>query len=207
MSDRTLKMIKDIEEVEGEDPVKGKWYVPMKDDSVVWFDASSIAVGVVVEVGGVKVEDTTCLRKKTDANHINVAELEAVMKGMNLPLQWELKNTEVKTDSATVLAWVESVIMKESRIWTKGAAEMLIKSRLGILEDIIKEFHLQVRASLVSEEANKANVLIRVRKACSKIPRDAAKEYAMCNVEDGGIKKLHEMYHMGVERMLIWPGR
>lgn len=44
------------------------------------------------------------MRKKTDANHINVTELKAVMKGINLSLQWQLKNTEVKTDSATVLA-------------------------------------------------------------------------------------------------------
>ena len=34
---------------------------------------------------------------------------------------------KVKTDSVTIMTWFESVIMVESRMWTKGAAQMLIK--------------------------------------------------------------------------------
>lgn len=71
-----------------------------------------------------------------------------------------------------------------------------------IQEDVTKEFYLQVRANLVSLETNKADVMKRMRKACIKIYLDAANEYAMCNFEDRGIKKLPEMDHMGVERKL-----
>lgn len=103
--------------------MRGKRHIPKVDDGVVWCDANSIAMRVILEVGGVKAEDAAWLRKKTDVNHINVAQLEAVMKGIHLALQWELKNIEVKTDPATILAWVESVITKENRTQTKGAAE------------------------------------------------------------------------------------
>ena len=73
------------------------------------------------EVGGIRTGDAAWLRKKTDVNHVNVAKLEELMKGINLAL---------KLDSATVSAWVESVIMKESRTETKGVAEVLVKQQL-----------------------------------------------------------------------------
>ena len=45
-----------------------------------------------MEVGGTIVEDATWLRKTTDYNHVNVAELEAVLKGVNLALWWGFKS-------------------------------------------------------------------------------------------------------------------
>jgi len=45
--------------------------------------ASSLALGVVHEVGGHAVEDGTWLRHY-DASHINMAELDAAVKGINL---------------------------------------------------------------------------------------------------------------------------
>ena len=39
---------------------------------------------VILEVGGVKEENVAWLRKKTNTNHINVAELEALMKGVEV---------------------------------------------------------------------------------------------------------------------------
>ena len=36
------------------------------------------------EIGGIVAEDGTWMRKKDDYNHINVAELEAVLKGVNV---------------------------------------------------------------------------------------------------------------------------
>ena len=49
----------------------------------VWCDASSIALGVVLEIDGNSVEDAAWLRKKDDFAHINLAELNAVLKGIN----------------------------------------------------------------------------------------------------------------------------
>ena len=75
-----------LQEVRLEDPVKGFWHVDRNAPVVIWTDASSVAMGVVVEVGNVIVEDACWLRKATDCLHINVAELEAVGRGINLAL-------------------------------------------------------------------------------------------------------------------------
>ena len=105
MSDGTLKMMKDIiKEAKREDSVRGKWYVLKVDEGIVWCDVSSISTVVVFEVEGVRVEDAGWLRKKTGADRINVAELEVLVKGVNLALKWELRNIDVKTGSVTVLA-------------------------------------------------------------------------------------------------------
>ena len=69
---------------------------------VVWCHASNIAKGVVLEIDNVEVEVATWLRKKDDFGHINIAELDVVLKDVNLALKWGLQEIEVCTDSATV---------------------------------------------------------------------------------------------------------
>ncbi|XP_067932754.1 uncharacterized protein [Watersipora subatra] len=65
-----------------EDPVRGPWHVRPNGSVVVWTDASSLGLGVAVEVDGSIVEDVSWLRKESDHSHINVAELEAVRRGI-----------------------------------------------------------------------------------------------------------------------------
>lgn len=72
----------------------------------VWSDASSLAMGTVLEIGGVDVEGAAWLRKENDATHINVAELEAVNRGINLALKWNSKKLNLLTDSVTVYGWL-----------------------------------------------------------------------------------------------------
>ena len=47
---------------------------------------------------------------------------------------------------------------------TKGAAEIFVKRRLGILKTLIQEFGLTLTVRLVKLEENKADTLTRVRK-------------------------------------------
>ena len=62
---KTLKVIQEIlVDVEKEDPVTGAWHIPETKIGVVWCDASSIATGMVMEIGGLVAEDATWLRKK-----------------------------------------------------------------------------------------------------------------------------------------------
>ena len=58
-----------------------------KNDPVhrLWVDASSLALGVAVVMDRHIVEDTSWLQKE-DSCHINMAELDAVIKGLNLVL-------------------------------------------------------------------------------------------------------------------------
>ena len=41
-----------VEEVRRDDPVRGVWTVPKVDSGVVWCDASDLAMGAVLEIGG-----------------------------------------------------------------------------------------------------------------------------------------------------------
>ena len=84
------------------DPVGGKWEVPKQTSGRVWCDASSLAVGVCIEINGSIMEDNSWLRKVDDSTHINVAELDSVIKGINMCILWGLTSIEVMSDSATV---------------------------------------------------------------------------------------------------------
>ena len=51
-----------------------------------WVDTSSLATGVVLERFGTVLEDAYWLRLKNDAQHINLVEFDATLKGLNLAL-------------------------------------------------------------------------------------------------------------------------
>lgn len=54
-------------------------------------------------------------------------ELDATIKGVNMALKWRLNDMEIRTDSATVLSWIGSVITEKQKVQTKGATEMIIQ--------------------------------------------------------------------------------
>lgn len=196
---RTMKVMQEVlAEVKKEDPVNGAWHIPEVSTGVVWCDASNVATGVVVEIGGVVAEDATWLRKSDDFNHINIAELDAVLKGVNLAIKWRLTNIEIRTDSATVLSWVNSTVEESGRIRTKGAGEVIIKRRLGMLRELMSELKLQIKAVFVPSERNKADALTRIKKQWLIEKEEAP----ICCLGIGEIKELHDMHHMGVERTL-----
>ena len=137
VGEEALSMLREVvDRVKRDDPVRGRWFVPPQGTGVVWCDASSMGLGVLLEIGGSTVEDASWLRKKEDYSHINVAELEALLKGINLALKWDLRNIELMTDSATVYGWVQITLSEERRVRTKGAAEMVVKRRLGVLKSL-----------------------------------------------------------------------
>ena len=204
VGDRTIAMVREmLDRVKRDDPVKGSWAVPKTSSGLIWCDASSIAMGVLVEKDNMVVEDAAWLRKKTDFNHINVAELEAVLKGVNLGLKWGLKQMDLMTDSAAVYGWVKLILTGDKRVRTKGAAEMIVKRRLGILKDLVEEFDLRVNINLVSTLKNKADVLTRVKK--NWLHREDDDENDDRDVCAGAmdLRKVHDMHHMGVERSLF----
>ena len=69
-----------------ENSVKGWWDVAGEEVSV-WEDVSSLAYEVVLEVDDQVIEDLSWLRKDNTI-HINMAELDAVIKELNLALTW-----------------------------------------------------------------------------------------------------------------------
>ena len=158
------KLVEVRNRIRSDDPVKGAWTVPHQDSGIVWCDASNIAMGAMLEIGGVMVEDRAWLRKANDFNHINVAELDSVSRGFNMAVDWGLKELQIKTDSATVRSWVQLTLSEERPIKTKGAAEVLVKRRLGTLKTLIDELGMKVSVELVVSHENRADVLTRVPK-------------------------------------------
>ena len=108
------RMIQEIiAEVRKEDPVKGEGNIWRSQEGVIWCDTSSLALGALLEIGGVTAEDAAWLRKRDDSAQINVAELDATMKGINLTLKWGLQEVEIGTDLATVASWIKLEVSGE----------------------------------------------------------------------------------------------
>ena len=154
-------LVEVTERVRQSDPVRGRWDVCGDDEAHLWVDASSVAIGVALEVGGSVIEDGAWLRT-SDVTHINMAELDAVVKGLNLALTWGFQKIILYTDSATVHRWISDGLTGKTRLRTKAASEMLIRRRVEIVTSLVKEYQLQLSVELVQSEANKADVLTRV---------------------------------------------
>ena len=81
-------MIKEVlTRVRKEDPARGKWCVDGQALSI-WVDTSSLATGVSLVYDGVVVEDAFRLRPAKDSQHIDLTEIDTIIKGMNLAILW-----------------------------------------------------------------------------------------------------------------------
>ena len=110
----------------------------------------------------------------------------------------------LKTDSTTMVSWVKSIVTNKRRVKTKGAAERLVKWRLGKLGDLIQEFRLKLQLSFVPSEKNKADVLTRVRKTWLRVPERLVEGVVAANYSENlDSSELHDMHHMGVNRTLF----
>ena len=152
-----------MEKLNANDPVKGIWSVSSGGKGTVWCDASNLAIGVSIEIDGQQVEDG-CWLRRDERNHINVAELDGVIRGISCGVKWKIKDMCVVTDSATVYGWVKSIISNSKRPKVCGLGEMLIRRRLGMIAELIELYELDVQLKLVKSEYNLADKLTRVPK-------------------------------------------
>ena len=196
-----------VEEVRTSDPVRGRWDVE-GTRATLWVDASSLALGAALEVNGHVVEDA-CWLRKDEAAHINMAELDALIKGLNLALAWQLKDIDIKTDSAAVHQWVADGLTGRNRLKTKAANEMLIRRRVAIVVALVEEYKLRVTVSLVPSRENKADSLTRVPEKWLR--RGEVPHAAGAVVEDSAFERVkkvhHEAGHPGVRRTLYFARR
>ena len=108
------------------DPVEGIWCMGGKKITV-GVEASSAATGVALETNGTFIEDACWLRPTNDPQHINLAELKAGLKGVNLALQWEATVLHLVTDSACVHRWISDTLTGKARVNTRAACEILVR--------------------------------------------------------------------------------
>ena len=118
----------------------------------MWVDASSLATGILLEVAGDVVEDASWLHHKSDAGHINLTELDAVLRGVYLAIAWKLNDIEIKSYSRTVGHWVTDILTGQSKVKSSSANEMLIRRRLGTLHNLVEEFALIVKTPLPAQK-------------------------------------------------------
>lgn len=190
-----------VARLHSEDPVKGKW-TNKSEVGRVWCDASSLAIGCALEVDGAMVEDGAWLRKQEDGSHINMAELDSVMKGLNLAVKWGMKELEIMTDSATVFSWLRSALSETHMIKTKGLSEMLVRRRLAVVREICEEFDMRVSVTWAPSGENKADSLTRV----SRKWLQQFKGNAMCaaaTTMESVVSEVHKQHHFGVDRTLF----
>ena len=131
-----------------EDPAQGRWCVDGQTLSV-WVDASSLATGVSLVYDWAVVEDACWLPPAKDSQHINLAELDAVIKRINLAILSKMTTLHLFTDSACVHKWISDTLTGKAWVWTKAASEMLIQWQLDMIIKLVKEYAQSMNVSLV----------------------------------------------------------
>ena len=184
------------------DPVGGNWCMDGKE-IIVWVDASSIATGVALETIGMVIEDAYWLHPTNDAQHINLAELDAALKGVNLALQWEATVLHLVTDSACVHCWISDTLTGKARVNTRAAGKMLVRQRLGTLRSLAKEYGLTIDVKLVKSCQNRSDSLTRVPRrwmdvleSCAMVGRRLDKDQ-VADIH-------HQSGHLGAKRTLYF---
>ena len=206
VSPEVMDILRDIHDrlIREGDPAKGDWEVSKDAPVIVWSDASSLATGVVVEIDKNIVEDAAWLRPKSDTAHINRAELDALIRGLNLAMKWGKRVIRLMCDSSTVCNWINSILKNNRNVRTRALGEVLIRRRLDTIREIVEQEELQVSVQLVRSEENKADAPTRIPKkwemmdaiACSILPMERSE----WNLQD--IIAVHQRGHFGLERTL-----
>ena len=65
-------------------------------------------------------------------------------------------------DSATIFGWLNSLVIRDKPIRIRGLGEPLVRRRLSLIEDLVKEFNLVIKLCLVKSAENKADALTRI---------------------------------------------
>ena len=81
------------------------------------------------------VEDACWLRPEKDSQHINLAELDAIIKGIN----WKTTTLHLFTDSACVHKWISDTLTGKARVRTKAVYEILIWWWVDTIIKLVKD--------------------------------------------------------------------
>ena len=106
---------------------------------------------------GAIIEDVCWLCPEKDSQHINLVELDAIIKGINLAILWKTTTVHLFTDSACVYKWISDTLTAKARVKTKAASEMLIRQRLDMIIKLVKEYALSMNVFFVKSSQNKAD--------------------------------------------------
>ena len=115
-----------------------------------------------MEVNGSVIEDSSWLRRDKDSQHINIAELDAAIKGLTLATKWPVRRIVLCTDSKIVCGWLSQSLNNIRRLKVGGLQEVLVRRRIQIIEDIVDTCRLDIEVKWVATADNLADELTRV---------------------------------------------
>ena len=212
MCDAALQsmLMETVARVTHDNHVRGSWCVD-GNEFTVWVDASLLGLGVALVVDEFIIKDTCWLWPENDSRRINLAELDATLKGVNLALQWQARVLHIVMDSACMHQWITDALSGKARLTTKASCEMLIRRRLATLVETIKEYDLTVDVALVQSCRNHADRLTRVPRRWLDLAKEGG-EPALANCAGVGgrlcpdqVTKVHRQSgHPGVNRTLYF---
>ena len=121
---------------------------------------------MVVESNGAVAEDVSWLQLIREDKHINLALLDAVLRGINLALPWKAetihRRTDGRMDSSCMHCWVSDTLFGQIRECTKAPSEMLM-CRLATLRELATEYELDINVGLVKSHDNRADELTQIQ--------------------------------------------
>ena len=147
-----------LKRLEENDPTRREWEV-RSDESKVWVDAGSMVLGALVQIGGVTIEDAEWLRNDLSEVHINMAELDAVLCGVNMALAWKLNKLQMFTDSVIDFHLISDAVTRKSRLRSKVSADLLVRRSLNLFRELVDDYNLDVNVNLISSKDNLADSL------------------------------------------------
>ncbi|KAF4722770.1 hypothetical protein FOZ63_025105 [Perkinsus olseni] len=160
------------------DSVGGQWQYNLAGPWRLFTDSSQHAYGTVLCIGGVTVEDATHLRRVGDRRHINLAELDALVRGLQLvdkyirALRWTSRlPLTICCDNRSAVSWVTRHLAKHWRS-VAGLHSTLVENRLRTLRDITQALRLDITVEYVESGRNLADPLSRIPSYCH--PRNFA---------------------------------
>ena len=119
-----------------------------------------MTLGFVIELDGHVVEDANWLRSEDAYSHINMDELDALVKGVNAALARKLKKLHVRTGYLTVYHWILNAFSGKVRLKIKAFGEMLIRRRVDTIKALVGEWYCPGHRTW--SESNRADTLTRV---------------------------------------------
>ena len=151
-----------LERATHDDPVWGNWSVSGEELNA-WVDASSLATSAVLEKHGDILEDVCWICPTNNGQHINLAELYAMVKGFNLVLQ--ARTVHLHTDSVCVYCWLTDTMTGRAQVRTKAASKTLVQRWLTILQPPSQCYFHCIRAELGRWAKLSAKEMVGVDKA------------------------------------------
>ena len=73
------------------------------------------------------MEDRSWLHAVSDRQHINISELDSIIKGLEMAVDWKLTKITLYTNSKTAFGWLEAFLSNKHRIRIHGMNKGLIE--------------------------------------------------------------------------------